>query len=92
MNEINSKKFEAERPSPYHLKNVFKQKEYFDWYDYIDAVRATGIALDPRVEHVIKKLFVNDRGHKSVIKDVKESIKTLQMYLEKIESDNGHNS
>ena len=78
-------KMKNKRPSPYHLKNVFSHKEYFDWYDFIDATRATGIILDPRIEHVQKKLFVNDRGHKNEIKDIKESIQTLQMMLEKLE-------
>ena len=29
------------RPSKYHLVNVFAHKKYFDWYDLVDAKRAS---------------------------------------------------
>lgn len=72
-----------ERPSKYHLKNVFAHKEYFDWYDLVDAKRASNVIIDPRIEHVEKKLFVNDRGHKGYLQDMIESRNQLDMAIQK---------
>ena len=74
-----------ERPSKYHLLNVFSHKKYFDWYDLVDAKRASGVIIDPRIERVEKKLFVNDRGHKGYLQDMIESRDQLDMAIEKEE-------
>jgi len=74
-----------ERPSPYHILNVVRHLKYFDWYGLIDCIRATGIILDQRVEHIIKKLMVNDRGHKNYLLDLKEARWTLDLVIEKEE-------
>jgi len=72
-----------ERPSKYHLLNVFAHKKYFDWYDLVDAKRVSGVIIDPRIEDVEKKLFVNDRGHKGYLQDMIESRNQLDMAIEK---------
>ena len=73
-----------ERPSKYHIKNVFKHKDWVDWYDIERGKRATGIIIDPAIEHASKKLFVNDRGHKDELTDIDEAIWSLQNAREEI--------
>lgn len=72
------------RPSPYHLINILGDKKYFDYYDFIDCGRATGHVQRPETEHVLKKLFVPYRGHKSELEDVKQCIWTLEGLRDKL--------
>lgn len=79
-----------DKPTPYHIKNIFKGMKqedvpyWLDWYDLIDMIRASDVLLDPRVEHSLKKIYVNDRGHKSLLKDVEEAIWSLGKYRDKL--------
>ena len=41
--------------------------------------------IDPTIEHVEKKLFVNDRGHKSYLQDLYESRNQIDMAIEEEE-------
>jgi hypothetical protein len=73
-----------DRPTKYHILNIFKGKDFFDWYDVARAKRATGITVDPAIEHAEKKLFVNDRGHKDELTDIDEAIWSLQIARDEI--------
>ena len=73
------------------MTNKFK-KEYSHYYkkipdgvEYIDVYRVLELfnVVDPALQHAVKKLLVaGDRGHKDLIKDVREAVVSLERWIE----------
>lgn len=54
-------------------------------YEYIDVYRVLELfgVTDPAIQHAVKKLLVaGGRGHKNIEKDVRESIDSLNRWIE----------
>ena len=73
--------------SPYHRENVISHKKEVDFYDLLRLLESNGKTIPHEVVHAIKKLcFVNGgRGHKSILQDLKESVGSINRYLEFLE-------
>lgn len=72
--------------SPYHFFNILKSKDQIDFYDILWLLESKGTKIPHEIAHSLKKLMLmGERGHKDLKKDLKESIKSIERYLENIE-------
>ena len=73
--------------SPYHRENVIAHKGVVDFYDLVRLLESNGKTIPHEVVHAIKKLcYVNGgRGHKSLLQDLKESVGSINRYIEFLE-------
>jgi hypothetical protein len=71
-----------EPPSKYHRLNTIKDKEFVDFYDIINLLQSNGEPIPPEIQHALKKLMYNDRGHKNMVQDKKEASWSIDRWLE----------
>ena len=69
-------------PSKYHRANTLKHKDFIDFYDIINLLQSNGEAIPPEIQHALKKLMYNDRGHKNMIQDKKEASWSIDRWFE----------
>lgn len=78
-------------PSKYHVKNIWKDKEWVDFYMMYDQCRIgkTHQVGDSAIEHAWKKITqAGERsGGKSKVQDIKEAIQSLEKALEMISNE-----
>lgn len=73
--------------SPYDRENVIAHKVVVDFYDVVRLLEANGKTIPHEIVHALKKLcYVNGgRGHKNLIQDLKESVWSINKYIEFLE-------
>jgi hypothetical protein len=75
-------------PSPYHVRNIWKNAEWIDFYRMYDMLKAGKVheVGDSAIEHAMKKLTALGlrSGGKSKIQDIEEAIWSLQNAIKDI--------
>ena len=75
-------------PSKYHRLNTIENKEFIDFYDIINLLQSNGEQIPPEIQHALKKLMYNDRGHKNMVQDklaeLDDRIKRIESSIDKM--------
>lgn len=93
--EVNTEQTEPKEgpPSKYHVRNIWKDQEYIDFYMYYDQLKVgqPHQVGDSSIEHAMKKLSAAGMrsGGKSKVQDLKEAIWSLNNAIEMIEKSGG---
>lgn len=73
---------DSQPPSKYHRENTLRDKDFVDFYDIINLLQSSGEQIPPEIQHALKKLMYNDRGHKNMVQDKKEAVWSVNRWLE----------
>jgi hypothetical protein len=89
VTDINDEDINTEAPpSPYHVRNIWKDTEWIDFYRMYDMLKAGKVheVGDSAIEHAMKKLTALGlrSGGKSKIQDLEEAIWSLQNAIKDI--------
>jgi hypothetical protein len=78
----------SKAPSPYHVRNIWKDAEWIDFYRMYDMLKSGKVHQvgDSAIEHAMKKLAALGQrsGGKSKIQDIEEAIWSLQNAIKDI--------
>ena len=82
-----------EPPSPYHVRNIWKNEDWIDFYRFYDMLKLgkPHQVGDSAIEHAMKKISNpgSRSGGKDRIKDIEEAIWSLQNAIADIKAQEG---